>query len=141
MKENLQRYGPAIAWVILLFILSSIPNLAFPVRFFGWDDKIHHALAYMPLGFLLLRGIVGKGEYRRQALGLAICIGALYGISDEIHQHFVPGRFMDWTDAAADAVGVTLGSGIFAKWRAYQLRRQSLAPKSRVKKSTMHRAS
>lgn len=141
MKEILQRYGPALAWAILLFVLSSIPDLAFPVTVFSWDDKIHHAAAYTPLGFLLLRSIAREGACRQKDLWLAIVIGVLYGISDEIHQYFVPGRFMDWTDAAADAVGVTLGSVIFYKWRAYQLRRQSLAPQSKFKKSTAPRAS
>jgi VanZ family protein len=37
----------------------------------------------------------------------------LYGISDEIHQYFVPGRMMDWTDAVADSCGITLGSWFF----------------------------
>jgi VanZ family protein len=37
----------------------------------------------------------------------------VYGISDEIHQHFVPGRMMDWTDAVADSCGITLGSWFF----------------------------
>lgn len=141
MKEILQRYGPAVAWAILLFVLSSISDLTAPVLIFTWDDKIHHAAAYVPLGFLLLRGIVGKGKCTRQALWLAIIIGALYGVSDEIHQYFVPGRLMDWTDAVADAVGVTLGSGIFYKWRVYRLSRQPVAPPSRFKKSTAPRAS
>jgi len=139
MKRILQRHGPAIAWAILLFALSSIPNLAFPVQIFSWDDKIHHAAAYAPLGFLLLRGKAGKGECRRQDLWLAIIIGALYGGSDEIHQYFVPGRFMDWTDALADTVGVMLGSGIFYKWRAYQFgRRQPSAQKNSLKKSAVY---
>jgi len=135
MKKMLLRYGPAIAWAVLLFALSSIPDLAAPMQVFSWDDKIHHAAAYTPLGFLLLRGIAGKNVCRRQDWWLAIIVGALYGVSDEIHQYFVPGRFMDWTDALADAVGVALGSGIFYKWRA---RRQLLTPKSDFKKSAAH---
>jgi len=127
MKIFLQRYGLAIAWAILLFALSSIPDLAFPVKVFSWDDKIHHAAAYTPLGFLLLHAIVAKGVCRRKDLWLAIVIGVLYGALDEIHQHFVPRRFMDWTDAAADALGVTFGSWIFYKWREYRLARQQQA--------------
>lgn len=139
MKKIIWRFGPTIAWAILLFVLSSIPNLAFPVQFFSWDDKIHHAAAYTPLGFLLLRGMVGTGECRRKDWRLAILIGVLYGVSDELHQYFVPGRFMDWTDALADAVGVALGSGIFYKWRAYQLRhRQTIAQKGSFKKPAVY---
>jgi len=127
MKNFLQRHGPAIAWAVLLFVLSSIPDLAFPVQVFSWDDKIHHAAAYTPLGFLLLRAIAGKERCGQKDLWLAIVIGALYGASDEIHQHFVPGRVMDWTDAAADSVGVMFGSWIFYKWRRYRFARQQQA--------------
>jgi len=127
MKNFLQRCGPALAWAILLFVLSSIPDLAFPVTVFSWDDKIHHAAAYTPLGFLLLHSLVGKGVVGRRDFWLAILIGALYGVSDEIHQHFVPGRFMDWTDAAADTCGVMLGSWIFYKWRQHRFAQQQRA--------------
>jgi VanZ family protein len=124
MKFFLQRYGLAIAWAILLFALSSIPDLAFPVKAFSWDDKILHAAVYAPLGFLLLRAIVGKGACTRKELCWAIIIGTLYGVSDEIHQYFVPGRFMDWTDAAADSLGVMFGSWIFYKWRQQRFARR-----------------
>jgi VanZ family protein len=106
-----------IAWAALLFALSSIPDLALPVKIFSWDDKIQHVLAYAPLGFLLLRSIVWKNPTAtRENFWLAIVIGALYGVTDELHQHFVPGRFLDWTDAMADVIGVSLGGWIFYRW-------------------------
>ncbi|MBT8489380.1 MAG: VanZ family protein [Gemmatimonadetes bacterium] len=37
--------------------------------------------------------------------------GALYGLSDEIHQMYVPGRSPDPADLAADVVGLLLGYG------------------------------
>jgi len=117
MKKFAWRYGAVIAWAALLFILSSFSDLTFPVQVFSWDDKIQHALAYMPLGWLLMHALVWKNTARPRDLGLALIIGSLYGVSDEIHQHFVPGRYMDWTDAAADAMGIILGSGIFYLWR------------------------
>lgn len=119
MKDFTWRFVPVIVWATFLFVLSSIPDLSFPVQIFSWDDKIHHAVAYMPLGLLLLRGIVGRKESRPRDLWLAIAIGSLYGMLDEVHQYFVPGRHMDWTDALADVVGVVLGSLIFYKWRTF----------------------
>jgi VanZ family protein len=113
MRELGRRYGWTIAWAALLFILSSTPDLSPPLHVFEWDDKLHHVLAYAPLGWLLMRSMVWRGSSTRKALWLAITLGALYGISDEIHQHFVPGRVMDWTDAAADACGIALGSWFF----------------------------
>jgi VanZ family protein len=117
MKDYWSRYGWTVAWAALLFTLSSIPELSPPLHLFDWEDKLHHLLAYMPLGWLLMRSLVWQGGSNRRALWLAIVIGTLYGIADEIHQHFVPGREMDWADAAADAVGIALGSWIFYRRR------------------------
>jgi len=135
MKNFLRRYGVTMAWAALLFVLSSIPDLALPVEVFSWDDKIHHALAYTPLGWLLLRSIVWKSPARRRDFRLAILIGGLYGMCDELHQHFVPGRFMDWTDAAADTAGVIFGGWIFFLWHERQIKRQqkNVAPMPRKK--------
>jgi len=36
---------------------------------------------------------------------LAFAIAFLYGVSDEIHQYFVPGRHPDVLDVVADASG------------------------------------
>jgi VanZ family protein len=113
IREFGRRYVLTIAWAALLFILSSIPDLSPSLHLFEWEDKVHHFLAYMPLGWLLMRSIVWQGNSTRKALCLVIALGAVYGISDEIHQHFVPGRMMDWTDAVADTCGIALGSWLF----------------------------
>ena len=113
MKDSWSRYGWTIAWAALLFMVSSIPDLSPPLHLFEWDDKVQHFLAYTPLGWLLMRSIVWRGSSTRKALWLVLAFGALYGITDEIHQHFVPGRTMDWTDAVADAAGIALGSWLF----------------------------
>ena len=40
---------------------------------------------------------------------LSWLIGAAYAVSDEIHQHFVPGRAMQARDVLIDTAGVLLG--------------------------------
>ncbi|MCK4613219.1 MAG: VanZ family protein, partial [Thermoplasmata archaeon] len=42
----------------------------------------------------------------------AFILGSLYGVSDEIHQHFVPRRSSDVLDLVADFLGVLIGIGI-----------------------------
>lgn len=113
MKDFWSRYGWTIAWAALLFILSSIPELTPPLHVFEWDDKVEHLLAYTPLGWLLMRAIVWRGNSTRKALWLVLALGTLYGITDEVHQYFVPGRRMDWSDVAADVGGIALGSWFF----------------------------
>jgi len=40
-----------------------------------------------------------------------LAIGALYGMTDELHQMFVPGRQPDIADWIADILGVAIGYG------------------------------
>lgn len=46
---------------------------------------------------------------------LAVAIASLYGITDEIHQIFVPGRFCDPLDWMTDTAGALLGAATMAK--------------------------
>ena len=54
----------------------------------------------------LARGRLSGVTWRR-ALA-AVLVATLYGISDEAHQAFVPGRYPDRFDVLADCVGATL---------------------------------
>jgi VanZ family protein len=96
------RWAPVVAWAALIFVLSSIPDLGTGLG--GWDlvlRKIAHAGEFALLGFLLVRAV--GGQWVPLALGIA------YAISDEAHQHFVPGRLGSPLDVAIDAVGVAVG--------------------------------
>ena len=44
-------------------------------------------------------------------------VGALYAVSDEVHQHFVRGRHAAWYDVVIDTVGVTIGVVIWSRSR------------------------
>ena len=45
---------------------------------------------------------------RSYALGFAILTAAAYGVSDEIHQAFIPSRESSGWDVLADAVGAAM---------------------------------
>ena len=47
---------------------------------------------------------------------LSILLSSLYGISDEIHQSFVPYRTADVMDALADIIGSAFGVGVLSLW-------------------------
>jgi VanZ family protein len=47
---------------------------------------------------------------------VAIAISSLYGVTDEYHQVFVPGRTFDVLDMAADAFGSVVGAGAMWAW-------------------------
>jgi VanZ family protein len=96
------RWGPVVAWAALIFVLSSIPDLGTGLG--GWDlalRKVAHAAEFAVLGFLLGRAIGREWP----ALGLGIA----YAVSDELHQHFVPGRLGSPLDVVVDTVGVAIG--------------------------------
>jgi VanZ family protein len=92
-----------------IFVVSSIPDLG-PLPG-GVSDKSGHTLAYAGLGVLLLfalaQGRVDGVTLRRAAL--AVVLATAYGITDEWHQSFVPGRSPEVADVIADAVGAALG--------------------------------
>ena len=116
-KQFLKYWVPVIFWAIFIFVLSSIsrfPQAAQPL--FSYD-KFGHALLYAVFGFLLARACKNHPDQRvKNSFRLAAVICAiLYGITDEIHQYFVPERTMSFFDLAADAIGAFLGQLIFRK--------------------------
>jgi hypothetical protein len=108
-------WGPVLFQMALIFIASSIPDLkALPG---GISDKSGHGLGYGILGAVLLRALAGgrlKGITWGRA-GAALLLAFLYGVSDEFHQSFVPGRSPDRLDVLADTIGaavtIALGGG------------------------------
>jgi VanZ family protein len=103
---------PVVVWAGLIFALSSIPDLGTGLG--GWDlvlRKAAHVVEYAVLGALLFRALSSAGQpLRNGSAGTwAWMLGAAYAASDELHQHFVPGRQASALDLAIDAVGVAVG--------------------------------
>ena len=100
----------AIAWAGLIFYLSSQPGIDTPLLFPG-QDKLFHLIAYAVLGFFVMGSVrpSASGHHTRQQIWLVVLLVMFYGISDEIHQYFVPGRSSEVLDALADALGGLLG--------------------------------
>lgn len=108
-----------------IFWLSSLPGDSLPLPDFRFGDKLAHFLAYALLGLLIAaRAPIRERLRRSPGAGMAaaapfdwrgIAVGILYGISDEIHQYFVPMRLFSLSDAAADALGVAAGVSL-AGW-------------------------
>jgi VanZ family protein len=112
----------ALAWMGLLFYLSHQPGIDSPLLFPG-QDKVFHAGVYGILAILLLMSLPrGPLGYDRQQIGSSVLIASLYGISDEIHQYFVPGRNSDVMDWAADTAGALIAAALLAwlsrRWKS-----------------------
>lgn len=79
------------------------------------NDKLVHLALYAVLGATLAWGkrMSGTSWHHWALIGL----GVGYGVLDELHQRFTPGRIPSASDAAADAVGVLAGYGlVLAAW-------------------------
>ncbi|MEE2612835.1 MAG: VanZ family protein [Acidobacteriota bacterium] len=116
MTRRVRVWGPAWVTMVLIFVLSSISGLG-PIPG-GVDDGVAHALQYAVLAALLLRGLAGarwRGVGVRVA-ALAVLLATLYGVTDEAHQWFVPGRTAEVTDLVADALGAAVAAGVICGW-------------------------
>jgi len=108
------RWLPAIGWMSVIFALSSISGLRVseevavdrPIR------TLAHLASYAFLAGLLLFAMSGLERPRPRHLAAAFAIAVLYGVSDELHQTFVPERSGRIEDVAIDAFGVTIGLAI-----------------------------
>jgi len=118
---------PAILYAALIFGLSSLsktPLIKIPI----WNiDKLVHLLEYMVFGVLLMLAFRSNlnGKAMRRSNLMSIIVGILYGISDEIHQYFIPGRISSIEDLLADALGILLGVWLFNRLRIFQRYREA----------------
>ena len=111
MKGFASRWGPPLLWAAAIFAVSAQPTVPRLPSLLDWD-KLQHSAAYAVGGLLIARAL---GPGRRGAL-LAVALGSLHGVTDEIHQHFVPNRSPDPLDWIADTLGVLAGVGL---WHLY----------------------
>ncbi len=105
VRRWLWLWGPILAHMAVIYYASSIPDLASLPG--GVSDKTAHFAAYAVLAALALRGFAGgrwAGVGVRSAFW-ALAVAAGYGVLDELHQRFVPGRYAAVDDWVADAFG------------------------------------
>lgn len=73
-----------------------------------------HFLEYLVLGISLFWTV--RDLRKRASFGIPWAVGALYAVTDEVHQYFVPGRSCELRDVLIDACGVAAGVAI-VWWR------------------------
>jgi VanZ family protein len=108
-------WAPVVLYLALIFGLSSIAN---PPELPEGSDKNLHALLYSGLDLLLVRALAG-GLNRPVRLGVVVTatvLSALYGVSDEIHQYYVPPRQVEALDVVADTIGAGLAAIALYAW-------------------------
>ena len=107
------RWIPAAAITACSWHLSSQPTIAHMPQF--WNaDKLVHTLCFGGLAFWTAFGVRFRPQWKpRLSILLPAACVSLYGIVDEIHQSFTPGRSCSPFDWMADTLGALLGSAVF----------------------------
>jgi len=108
---------PLLAWMVFIFCVSSVPGRKIPTLFF-YQDIAYHAAAYMVLALLFGRVLMSNGLSSGSArfILFVLIFGIVYGIIDEFHQRFVPGRQAALFDVSVDGLGSFIGS-LFYRWQ------------------------
>mgnify|MGYP002867680921 CR=1 FL=1 len=116
MAQKFIRFLPPLVWMVLIFIVSSVPDLPSnkvdALDFF--IKKTAHFLEYTFLFLLWYRALGEKNPTR------AIIISLIYSFTDEIHQLFVPGRTGMLRDVGIDASGIIITSLLIVKFNLWK---------------------
>jgi len=99
-------WAVSLAWMAVIFGLSSLPGSAIP----GTGGMYAHFGMYAILGALLYLAFRHETPDTGRALALAVITASAYGVTDELHQAFVPGRVPDVVDWAVDTLGALAGA-------------------------------
>jgi len=113
------RWALVVAWMAIVFRVSSISDLGRAARVPDW---ISHPLEYAVGAVLVCRALEG-GRRRPLTLSTALTATLLvtaYGVTDESHQSFVPGRTADPMDVVKDLAGAAIAGTSYREWRRRQ---------------------
>ncbi|MEW5785703.1 MAG: VanZ family protein [Bacillota bacterium] len=105
-RRVLLLWLPVLLQAALIFFFSAQPAGSPVLNRFPFTGVIGHGAGYALLALLLYRALTGG--LRRWSTRLAACafsMALLYGVSDELHQAFVPGRQLSGLDLLVDGAG------------------------------------
>jgi VanZ family protein len=121
IKHYLLAYLPVLAWMGLIFLLSSrstLPGFELSTLDFIFK-KMGHVVVFGTLYFLIHRAILKTTSvdvFHPAVWGVAIALTIAYGVSDELHQAMVAGRTASIRDVGFDTLGALI---VFLKQYTY----------------------
>lgn len=98
-----------VLWCGLIFWFSSVPNLKVGEGASDfWLRKTAHMVEYGILLLLVYRALIKQklATWRPKLALLAATVAIGYGVTDELHQLFIPTRTGKVVDIGIDALGV-----------------------------------
>lgn len=121
---------PPLGYMVAIFFVSSLSN---PQVGIDTPDYILHSIGYFVLTLLLIRLLLAEQPrllvnlttffsgyknidsnliFRHIASVSGVLIAIAYGITDELHQYFTPGRHCSLSDLLANSFGAFMAYGI-----------------------------
>ena len=102
-----------------IFFLSHKPGDEFDIELFFGADKLIHMAIYAVLAATVILSFTPEARTQKPGrVALAgVVVAVVYGILDEFHQSFIPGRFPSAGDVVADFLGA-----LVVCWFWYSLR-------------------
>ena len=130
-------YIPLILWMLLIYAVSSRSTLVDLNSQIGekLTFKSSHIVAYAVLAWFWWRALSPRRDVEWPLLVITFVLTVLYGISDEIHQLYVPGRHGRVTDVLFDASGALL-MVLFLRRFCWLRHFPEVLPSSRASKET-----
>lgn len=116
-----------LAYMGLIWLLSSYPSDAVVDTGTPYDRTFKESLHLIEFGILymlVILALLSYGKLNHQSSFMAACFSVFYGLTDEIHQYFVPSRSASVVDLLKDAIGV------YAAW--YLINKALLVPGSKM---------
>nr|WP_295973149.1 VanZ family protein [uncultured Bacillus sp.] len=111
--------------MIAVWVMSSMPdNAVVELPNSQWDSMIKESLHLVEFAILYIFFVLALLTIRGLTLKLnliCVLIASLYGLTDEIHQSFVPARSATLIDLIKDVTGVLIASWIM--YSAYSRKR------------------
>lgn len=97
---------PAIVLTVIMFVLSNIRYAILPDLNLSFTDKIAHFIEFYFYAITVIIGFDSFDLPKTKLIKYSILWTAFWGIFDEVHQYFVPGRDCNLYDWLADLAGI-----------------------------------
>jgi VanZ family protein len=113
--QSIFKMVPLALVVGTIFFLSHQPSS----ELYSFDvpgiDKVAHLTIFGILAATVLYAIPGKikGGYRVPVVCFTVAMCFFYGVIDEYHQSFIPGRYPSGYDLLADVIGAILVASLW----------------------------
>lgn len=104
------RLSP-LAYMALIWFLSSHPSDAIVDTGWTYDRTLKEGLHLIEFGILYLLvvlALVSWGKLNQRSSFAAAIFSFLYGLTDELHQYFVPSRSFSLLDITKDLIGIII---------------------------------